>query len=551
MSISSGVVLNKVHEEKASTKKSPLSPVSRFGAETSLRRIHEWFFWSGFGLVWLQFFVSLLPTWTLPQSYYEYGWFIPPAFAFFLWRRFREISPTPRISKSHERFFWILIGAVAIPSLTVLRVIESIDGFWRLPLILHGLLIFTVSLLALHLRYGFKHTRHLAPALLFGFFALPLPSVIESRLVQLLTDWVVVASSEIILWLGTPVKIVGDHLVSTNGRVEVGEGCSGLRSFQSLIFAGLFFGELLRFRFGGRLLLVLLGVFFGITTNTIRAVTLAQIRFRGGEELHAEWHDTVGQVAFFLAAALFYFTSRWLENRLPESPLRQVTTSPLPNQPYPRAIPGWILGFFSIAIIAEASRLTWTGFRPTHAVSEPIPFCVVRPTAHQTELDLSTNDASQALGFNEGEWKVIRDPTENRVIEFFHLLYQPNNSHLFMDLFSHDPVVCMSSSGYAFRRAHPDRLISSSNREVPFQALEFEHPSGAPHFIFKLRWIATVGALGPTRASSAERLTFARRFSQTGAPAAVIVMAGVTGAATESEAWDFFQASIECDFLIP
>jgi exosortase/archaeosortase family protein len=92
---------------------------------------------------------------------------------------------------------------------------------------------------------------------------------------------------------------------------EVTEGCSGIRSIQSLVMAALFFGELLWLRWPGRVLLVLVALAAAVVCNTGRAWYLASVQFsEGGDAAHAA-HDPAGHLAFLVAAAVL-FAGAWL-----------------------------------------------------------------------------------------------------------------------------------------------------------------------------------------------------------------------------------------------
>ena len=80
-----------------------------------------------------------------------------------------------------------------------------------------------------------------------------------------------------------------------NGEVlDVAEGCSGIRSFQSSAMAALCLGELLRLGAVKRILLLLGGLGLAVVLNAGRIVVLARIAHRQGGEASDQAHDTVG-----------------------------------------------------------------------------------------------------------------------------------------------------------------------------------------------------------------------------------------------------------------
>jgi exosortase/archaeosortase family protein len=92
---------------------------------------------------------------------------------------------------------------------------------------------------------------------------------------------------------------------------EVTDGCSGIRSAQSLLMTALFFGELLWLTWPRRLLLVGAGFLTALVCNTARAYYLASLQFTLGAEAAHAAHDPAGHIAFAAAAAMLFGVA-WL-----------------------------------------------------------------------------------------------------------------------------------------------------------------------------------------------------------------------------------------------
>jgi len=144
---------------------------------------------------------------------------------------------------------------------------------------------------------------------LLGMSAVPWPSVWELRMVDGLTGWVIGVVAEVFWWFGTPVEVLGDRLVLHGVVVEVTDGCSGVRSFQSFLMATWFFAEFQRLRAVrvGVLLAGACGAAFLV--NVARTYWLAVIRFRHGEEAFERAHDWLGLLAFVVSGCFFYWVS--------------------------------------------------------------------------------------------------------------------------------------------------------------------------------------------------------------------------------------------------
>jgi exosortase/archaeosortase family protein len=94
--------------------------------------------------------------------------------------------------------------------------------------------------------------------------------------------------------------------------VEVTDGCSGVRSFQSFIMASWFFVELQRLRLAQAFTLLACACGVAFVVNMARTYALARIRFDFGEQAFARAHDWLGLLAFLASAVFFYVLSGWL-----------------------------------------------------------------------------------------------------------------------------------------------------------------------------------------------------------------------------------------------
>lgn len=260
-------------------------------------------------LLWLQLFYSMVPVWRFGE-YYEYGWYVPPIAAFFLYRRWQD-RDRDKLRKVHGG--WVAVGAVLVfPVLLWIRALAGFDPSWRPPLLLQTLLVVGLTHGLLFLRGGRRLTLEMAPVTVFALSAIPYPFSLELKLIALLTDAVVHASATLFNMLGRPVEMIGTKLASLGTEVEVTDGCSGIRSLQSLLMAGLFFGELFFLR--PRQRMVLLGVTAAVVmaVNIGRVMALAQVRFDRGEHAFEAAHDQIGQIAFLVSAALLFAAARGL-----------------------------------------------------------------------------------------------------------------------------------------------------------------------------------------------------------------------------------------------
>jgi len=254
--------------------------------------------------LWIPFFLALLPTW-LGGTYYSYGILVPAGLVFCYLRRRDDAPPleTEAASPVSPGVVAVFLG-LGLIAISLLRLLEGGNVHWRLPLWSHGAVVMALTLLALVQAEGVRRTLHFAPVLLLAVLAIPLPSGMEQGLVQGLTESVVETGGGIAVLLGLPVEIVGIAFVVEGRPVDVNDGCSGIRSFQSSLMAGVFVGELLRLTLPSRVTLLLIAVAAAFTANAIRVVALVEAFARQGHEGIDQRHDSAG----FLALALTYGT---------------------------------------------------------------------------------------------------------------------------------------------------------------------------------------------------------------------------------------------------
>jgi exosortase len=242
-------------------------------------------------------------------EYYDYGWFVPPAALWLMIRRWRGLSGAQ--APLSMRMLWVG-AALWLPWVLVLRVLGHADPSWRLPM---GLLALSAAIAGHGLiaaAHGWRISAAFVWITLLALSAVPWPSVVEQRIVANLTDGVVQAVAEWFHISGRPVEIMGDRLQLHDLTVEVTDGCSGVRSFQSFVMATWFFAELQRMR-ASRVWILLGGACAAaFVVNTVRTWALATIRFDYGLEAFDRAHDWLGLLAFAASAVFFYVLSGWL-----------------------------------------------------------------------------------------------------------------------------------------------------------------------------------------------------------------------------------------------
>lgn len=257
-------------------------------------------------ILWGQLFASLSTAWK-EGTYYSFGWFVAPIAVYFFWRRWRLRPPAAPVrilntcSPSWIPIFLstLLLGAV----LLFARITFADSPGWRLPAWGHAVLVAGLHHAVLARTTGWSTSGDFLPVTLFALSAVPYPMRFEVPLVHSLAEMVTVVCREVFLLTGVPVSVTGEQLSLEGQNVAVTDGCSGLRSIQSLLMAGLFFGELFWLSWPRRLFLLTFAMVAAVLTNVGRAFWLARTHFQQGADAMDRWHDAAGHGAFALGCA--------------------------------------------------------------------------------------------------------------------------------------------------------------------------------------------------------------------------------------------------------
>ncbi len=254
---------------------------------------------------WLPAMVASMQVWR-HGMYYDYGWFVPPAAIGLMLRRWWQLQ---RQDVRQPARYWLVLWCGLLPWFLVLRVLGHVDPSWRMPMWLLGGAAAVFGHVLIASVIGWRGSARFLCITLLWLSALPWPSVLERGIIEWLTDRVVTATAEWFQWFGRPVEVLGDRLRLHDVTVEVTDGCSGVRSFQSFLMATWFFAEWQRLKPDRAVMLLLFACVTGFLVNTVRTYLLAIIRFDHGVEAFETAHDSLGLAAFVASAVIFYFLS--------------------------------------------------------------------------------------------------------------------------------------------------------------------------------------------------------------------------------------------------
>jgi exosortase len=162
--------------------------------------------------------------------------------------------------------------------------------------------------------YGAATLRHFLFPLLFMFVAVPLPAFIWNPILLGLQAVITRLDVEALKILGVPALQKANVIQLPNCTVGIETACSGVRSLQSCIMAGLFLGNLTLKRLSLRIVCLGFGIGLALLGNFLRSLYLAWKAYRQGPQ-SIESHDAAGwSILVFTAAGLILAV--WLLEKL-------------------------------------------------------------------------------------------------------------------------------------------------------------------------------------------------------------------------------------------
>jgi exosortase len=404
-------------------------------------------------ILWAWSIIVCIPFWELDPNY-SYGWVVPFLMFFFLWRRLAEqpASFWAEISRDDERkrsklspWFLAVIGLSLFP-LEVYRAEYHQSG-----IVLWGINLAKVffSLLGAWWLGGRKLTILVMFPILFFLTAVPWPAKIAIPVQQGLMQSVAAVVTEMLLWLGVPVKLEGAVLHLTKGTVGIVEACSGIRSLQSGLMVSLAVGELLMLTRTKRAVLVSTGIGLAMFSNLCRTFYLCWVTEQGGPDAMHKVHDTAGNVAMYTLYILIWAVGKALEGKT--------------IAPWPASFAEWRprvagLRWHRLPDFRPLAAITASTFISVHAWYFILQLQADPQTTPALALKLGKDSGNdevpmdetvlRALGCNDHEQVRRRSPLAPLESGFnvSHLFWKP--SPMSKLALHHRPDICMPGSGW-------------------------------------------------------------------------------------------------------
>src|SRR4029077_8293768 len=180
-------------------------------------------------------------------------------------------SQKPQTANNRRALLASLIALPALLMLLPIRLFEIANPDWRLISWLHAAAVTTLTLLYIWYIGGTPWLRHFAFPILFASIAVPWVTPVEVPIVQGLMRVVARIASEAANLFAIPTHLEGNLIRIPSGVVGVKKACSGVRSLQTSLMIGLFFGELKRLSILRRVALVAGAIAIAFIANCARA----------------------------------------------------------------------------------------------------------------------------------------------------------------------------------------------------------------------------------------------------------------------------------------
>ena len=398
---------------------------------------------------WLWTWWHLSVEWRLNEQY-QYGYAVPLLAIGLAWLRLQD-SPDARLNLATSPTRsgkTVLLIPLAFGFFLFGELLRQQDSTWRL---VGWMMMIAVTLLTVFWLWrcgGSALARQLAFPLAFTWLALPWPSTLEAFATVKLMHGVTGVTVHLLNATGIAALRHGNVIELSQGWVGVDTACSGVQSLQASLVVALLLGELYRFKFGGRLALILAGALIAGGANLGRIYALTRLVNALGEAALDQFHDPIGYAATAGTFLTLFICAWWAARKskpLPPPP----TSVSIPNCLRLSGTDGWaaLLCLLLIPVLAWS----WFAFVPgeglivQHSPLWPIDTHRLPPGWNVTVEPL-TRPERVLLGFSEGQALQLRSPS-GIPAHVFHFFWKPEASTPSM-AFSHTPDVCLPSAGW-------------------------------------------------------------------------------------------------------
>ncbi len=424
-----------------------------------------WALGAGLGMVWWLAIRMLWNEWQVDPQY-GYGFLVPVLCVVLFIQRWRD-RPKPTAPKAAR-------GAVVIALLLLFYLLAVPPFFeanpeWRILGITGALSATALTLLLVYGLGGKAWGRHFLFPVLFFWIAIPWPRNLEEVVMGYLMEHNAIAALEVLHWCGVAAARSGHLIALPTGMIGVEEACSGVRSLQSGIMAALFLGEIFRFGWFSRSVLVSCAIAISLAGNFLRATTLSLLASKSGIEAIETWHDTAGFLILGSTLGGIWLLAYWWSSRRGGKMVDPVSIAHAGMIRHQQKL--GILGAF--VFLAGCASLVGTEYwyRSREVQSTPQESWAIKSGSPGTQSVAVSDRTRRILFFPEGFSERFVDPSGLRW-QMFYFRWPPGQTAI-QAVGIHDPKTCLTSIGMELEEQLPTVEVKVKGVVFPFRVFLF------------------------------------------------------------------------------
>jgi exosortase len=441
--------------------RSPSAAASN-GAEKS----QPWLILASVLLAWWISIRMLWNDWEI-DSQYSYGFLVPILCMALFHMRWKD---RPAQAPEEETGSVVLVAGFGV-ALALLPLFFEANPEWRVLGVLGAFFAIGFTLALLRLIGGAAWVGHFFFPIVFFLIAVPWPRNAENAIMGWLMQKNTIAVLEMLHWCGFEAMRQGNLISLPTGTVGIEEACSGVRSLQSGIMAAFFLGEVFRFGFFSRGVLVFAAFALALFGNFLRASGLSILASVQGVSAVEKWHDLAGYLILaFTMGGLWTLALSYQRIRS----ARQGAGSPvgvtaLPQMALSPIIQRTALAWIILGVISLGGTEAWYRLHEVRRTEE-VEWTIASGT-RGTKVQPIADRTRRMLFFPEGFSERFTD-NKQHVWQFFYLRWPAGRSAI-QAVSIHDPQTCLSSVGMVLVKQLDPQLIEVDGMQIYFRVFLF------------------------------------------------------------------------------
>ncbi|MFH1497769.1 MAG: exosortase/archaeosortase family protein [Verrucomicrobiota bacterium] len=395
-----------------------------------------------------------------------HGWAAPLLIAYLLWERWPD---RPALVRRHVPL-WTTgpFLVITLTALLALRLLLESYPLWPMAMLFYVSLLAALALGTARLLAGAKAVRWIGGPLLMLAAVIPWPTTVETSVILPIRESIAILVAEISNLAGHPALATGTSVRLGNNWVGIDEACGGIRSLQATVLAALFAGEWLLLGWRRRVALAVFSILAAVAGNFVRVLFLTWCAVQDAGTLD-RWHDPAGWLALgFSIAITGWLAWYWRPAGQPQTtPAKRARSDALAP-----ATLATLCGIAALLLAIEASSRLWYAFPHREDTPEAPRWTARLPVDQRTYRHNPLNDEARAMlvpdHFSSGTW--IGADGVSRSANYIEWHSEQAARAI---PFTHNPTICLPSSGYELVRSLGTINVPWENGVVPFHTHVF------------------------------------------------------------------------------